>query len=85
MAHGTLAGKQLPSQTQNWRCEMEIELKIDYDGSPYLRLNCYNIEQSIEEQLLEVFIRKAKENEVEFIKCTDTCKYHGEIKIRGKK
>lgn len=41
---------------------MEIKLKVDYDGNPYISLySGGNLELSAEEELLEVFIRKAKE------------------------
>ena len=43
---------------------MKIELKIDYEGNPYLELNA-GFPRRVEDELLEHFIRKALEKGIE--------------------
>jgi hypothetical protein len=39
---------------------MKIELKIDYDGKPYLELYAGDYGEDTKQDLLELFIREAK-------------------------
>ncbi len=43
---------------------MKIELKIDYDGKPYIELYAGNYGKDTLQDLLELFIRRAKDKGV---------------------
>ena len=62
-----------------------IEIKLDYEGNPYLELIVETMGQTAEDKILEVFIRKSKEKGVIFINESsfETSDHYASIRIKG--